>query len=64
MWAVAVAVSVCTWLDISAVDCVKLSGIGFSVDGKAQSHVAALNRCQSFHESGNKQSLRRDDKHE
>lgn len=44
--------------------CVKLSGICFSVDGKAGFHVATLNCCQSIHETGSKQWTWCDDKHE
>lgn len=43
---------------------VKLSGIRFSVDGKDGFHVAALNCCQSIHETGSKQKTWCDDKHE
>lgn len=43
---------------------VRLSGIRFSVDGGAGFRVAALNCCQSIHETGSKQSTWCDDKHE
>lgn len=61
VWVVAVAVgiNVCVRAflraHINVVGCVKLSGIRFSVDGKAGFHVATLNCCQSIHETGSKQ---------